>query len=80
MLHGDSCAWSTTWGEESTKTSGRTGEVGMGELVMPNKVKIIYMKAIAKVHPDKVSPKLSGLVVLLYHAVLISLRFHNCYT
>ena len=29
-------------------------KVGMGELVMPNKVKIIYMKAIAKVHPDKV--------------------------
>lgn len=30
-------------------------KVGMGDLVMPNKVKIIYMKAIAKVHPDKVS-------------------------
>lgn len=29
-------------------------KVGMGDLVMPNKVKIIYMKAIAKVHPDKV--------------------------
>jgi tetratricopeptide (TPR) repeat protein len=31
-------------------------KVNMGDLVMPNKVKIIYMKAIAKVHPDKVCP------------------------
>ncbi|CBY00306.1 similar to UBA/TS-N domain-containing protein [Plenodomus lingam JN3] len=30
-------------------------KVNMGDLVMPNKVKIIYMKAIAKVHPDKLS-------------------------
>jgi hypothetical protein len=30
-------------------------KVGMADLVMPNKVKIVYMKAIAKVHPDKVS-------------------------
>jgi len=29
-------------------------KVNMGDLVMPNKVKIIYMKAIAKVHPDKI--------------------------
>jgi len=29
-------------------------KVGMAELVLPNKVKIVYMKAIAKVHPDKV--------------------------
>lgn len=29
-------------------------KVNMGDLVMPNKVKITYMKAIAKVHPDKV--------------------------
>ena len=29
-------------------------KVGMADLVMPNKVKIIYMKAIGKVHPDKV--------------------------
>ena len=29
-------------------------KVGMAELVMVNKVKIVYMKAIAKVHPDKV--------------------------
>lgn len=31
-------------------------KVGMHELVMANKVKIVYMKAIAKTHPDKVSP------------------------
>jgi hypothetical protein len=30
-------------------------KVNMGDLVIPNKVKIVYMKAIAKVHPDKVS-------------------------
>jgi hypothetical protein len=30
-------------------------KVGMQDLVMANRVKIIYMKAIAKVHPDKVS-------------------------
>ncbi|KAI9803920.1 MAG: hypothetical protein M1825_001800 [Sarcosagium campestre] len=30
-------------------------KVGMHELVMANKVKIIYMKGIAKVHPDKIS-------------------------
>ncbi|QIX02175.1 hypothetical protein AMS68_007692 [Peltaster fructicola] len=30
-------------------------KVGMSDLVMPNKVKIIYMKAIAKVHPDKIA-------------------------
>jgi hypothetical protein len=30
-------------------------KVGLHELVMANRVKIIYMKAIAKTHPDKVS-------------------------
>ena len=29
-------------------------KVGMSELVMPGKVKVIYMKGIGKVHPDKV--------------------------
>jgi hypothetical protein len=29
-------------------------KVSMSDLIMPNKVKIVYMKAIAKVHPDKV--------------------------
>jgi len=31
-------------------------KVNMAELVVANRVKIVYMKAIAKVHPDKVSP------------------------
>jgi hypothetical protein len=30
--------------------------VGLHELVMANKVKVVYMKAIAKTHPDKVCP------------------------
>ncbi|KAA8896385.1 hypothetical protein FN846DRAFT_893315 [Sphaerosporella brunnea] len=30
-------------------------KVGMGELLMPNKCKIAYMKGIAKVHPDKLA-------------------------
>lgn len=34
-------------------------KVGMSDLVMPGKVKIVYMKAIGKVHPDKVSRALS---------------------
>ena len=32
-------------------------KVGLHELVMANKVKIVYMKAIAKCHPDKVSKR-----------------------
>lgn len=42
-------------------------KVGMSDLVMPNKVKIVYMKAIAKVHPDKVCSvsKIKSLYVLL---------------
>lgn len=31
-------------------------KVNMSELIMPNKVKINYMKGIGKVHPDKVHP------------------------
>ncbi|KAI9844862.1 MAG: hypothetical protein M1838_002004 [Thelocarpon superellum] len=30
-------------------------KVGMHELVLPNKVKVVYMKGIAKVHPDKLA-------------------------
>jgi len=30
-------------------------KIGMGELILPGKVKVWYMKGIAKVHPDKVS-------------------------
>lgn len=32
-------------------------KVGLSDLVMPNKVKIVYMKAISRVHPDKASLK-----------------------
>ena len=35
-------------------------KVGMAELVTPSQVKIRYTKAIAKLHPDKVCPMLSG--------------------
>ena len=31
-------------------------KIGMADLVLPNKVKINYMKGIGKCHPDKVSP------------------------
>lgn len=31
-------------------------KINMSELVLPNKVKVHYMKGIAKVHPDKVCP------------------------
>ncbi|KAF2858561.1 hypothetical protein K470DRAFT_220952 [Piedraia hortae CBS 480.64] len=30
-------------------------KVNMGELLMPGRVKVVYMKAIAKVHPDKIA-------------------------
>ena len=44
-------------------------DIGMGELLLPGKVKINYMKGIAKVHPDKVSglllsPRLLGELTL----------------
>lgn len=32
----------------------RWKKIGMGELILPGKVKVQYMKGIAKVHPDKV--------------------------
>jgi len=35
-------------------------KINMSELVLPNKVKIQYMKGIAKVHPDKVCCLISG--------------------
>ena len=35
-------------------------KVGMGELIVPGKVKVVYMKGIAKVHPDKVCDELFG--------------------
>jgi hypothetical protein len=38
-------------------------KVSMAELVVVNKVKVIYMKAIAKVHPDKVRPEIGGVLI-----------------
>ena len=32
-------------------------KVGMGDVLLPGKVKLVYMKGIAKVHPDKVSTR-----------------------
>jgi len=50
-------------------------KVGMSDLVMPNKVKIIYMKAIGKVHPDKVS---QFVILLLMNSLLtIVSRYHK---
>jgi hypothetical protein len=40
---------------EELLNSGSAVKVGMHELVTPAQVKIKYMKAVAKVHPDKVS-------------------------
>lgn len=39
---------SVLWAEAGWK------RVGMGELIAPGRVKLVYMKGIAKVHPDKV--------------------------
>ncbi|KAL8922293.1 MAG: hypothetical protein Q9208_005263 [Pyrenodesmia sp. 3 TL-2023] len=35
-------------------------KVGMGELILPGKVKVVYMKGIGKCHPDKVCVLLGG--------------------
>ena len=39
-------------------------KVGMAELVLPGRVKVVYMKAIAKVHPDKVSRQIVLVLVV----------------
>jgi hypothetical protein len=44
-------------------------KVGMAELVMPQKCKFVYMKGIAKVHPDKVG------ILFLYFRGLFKLIF-----
>ncbi|KAK5009533.1 auxilin-like clathrin-binding protein required for normal clathrin function, partial [Cryomyces antarcticus] len=38
-------------------------KVGMADLVLPERVKVVYMKAIAKVHPDKVGRPQATLAV-----------------
>jgi hypothetical protein len=40
-------------------------KINMSELILPNKVKIQYMKGIAKVHPDKVSRHSSFMELIL---------------
>jgi len=40
--------------EEMVKSDRKAVKVGMHELVMPAQVKMKYMKAVARVHPDKV--------------------------
>ncbi|POR33759.1 UBA domain-containing protein 7 [Tolypocladium paradoxum] len=48
--------------------------VGMHELVMANKVKIVYMKAIAKTHPDKLPQDASTEVRLIAGLVFSTLN------
>ncbi|KAL9099924.1 MAG: hypothetical protein Q9163_004638 [Psora crenata] len=49
-------------------------KVGMGDVLLPNKVKIVYMKGIAKVHPDKLSPKASTEEKMISAAVFATLN------
>ncbi|KAK3191482.1 auxilin-like clathrin-binding protein required for normal clathrin function [Lecanicillium sp. MT-2017a] len=49
-------------------------KVGMHELVMANRVKIVYMKAIAKTHPDKISQDASTEVRLIAGMVFSTLN------
>jgi hypothetical protein len=53
------------WAESGWK------KISLAELVLPNKVKIQYMKGIAKVHPDKVCLKIS-LIYCLESSLLTS--------
>lgn len=48
--------------------------IGLHELVMPNKVKINYMKAIAKTHPDKIAPDASTEVRMIAGSVFATLN------
>lgn len=49
-------------------------KVGMHELVMANRVKIVYMKAIAKCHPDKLPQDASTEVKLIAGTVFATLN------
>ncbi|PHH59090.1 hypothetical protein CDD81_3815 [Ophiocordyceps australis] len=55
------------------ENSGWKG-VGMHELVMANKVKVVYMKAIAKTHPDKLPQDASTEVRLIAGLVFSTLN------
>ena len=41
-------------------------KVGMGDVLLPGKVKLVYMKGVAKVHPDKVFQSLLSLSLVVY--------------
>ncbi|KAK4219197.1 hypothetical protein QBC37DRAFT_410497 [Rhypophila decipiens] len=49
-------------------------KVGLHELVMANKVKIVYMKAIAKTHPDKIATDASTEVRMVAGTVFSTLN------
>lgn len=49
-------------------------QVSMADLVMPKKVKITYMKAVAKVHPDKVPQNASAEEKMIAQSVFIVLN------
>ena len=45
-------------------------KIGLSELVLPNKVKIQYMKGISKVHPDKVCSLPSCVVLAAFYSAV----------
>ncbi|KAL2119293.1 hypothetical protein VTJ04DRAFT_6253 [Mycothermus thermophilus] len=49
-------------------------KVGLHELVLANKVKVVYMKAIAKTHPDKIAPDASTEVRMIAGHVFSTLN------
>ncbi|KAK9455526.1 hypothetical protein V1511DRAFT_497995 [Dipodascopsis uninucleata] len=55
------------------KESGWT-QVSMADLVIPKKVKITYMKAIAKTHPDKISSLASIEQKMIAQGIFVSLN------
>ncbi|CAN6595964.1 auxilin-like clathrin uncoating factor Swa2p [Trichomonascus vanleenenianus] len=56
------------WPEMQWKT------VSMADLVLPKKVKIAYMKAVAKTHPDKISDSATTEQKMIANAVFITLN------
>ncbi|GMG48599.1 unnamed protein product [Aspergillus oryzae var. brunneus] len=51
-------------------------KINMSELIMPNKVKVQYMKGIAKVHPDKVRLLLKNTIS---QQLMIGTAFYQCH-
>jgi len=52
-------------------------KIGMSDLVIASKVKIIYMKAIGKVHPDKVRPLQLCVLCLSLKLTIVRSRYHR---